>query len=241
MTDVTEYRDQGGGAGIRRAQGLGPGGTIQEVLLSGLRGRGGGGFPTGRKWQSVRDAASATGEEGNQPFVVCNAAEGEPARSRTGPSSAPTPTRSSRGSPIAAFAVGAARAFIGIKERFGSEVERLATRGRRDDRGGPGRATCTIQVVLGPDAYLFGEETALLEVIEGEAPLPRTVPPYIYGLFATVPGSGLERGAGRPVGAGADVEPHGRQQRRDARHRDPGAGPGPGVAPLAGHRASRRA
>src|SRR6187200_1353087 len=79
VTDVTEYRDQGGGAGIRRAQGLGPGGTIQEVLLSGLRGRGGGGFPTGRKWQSVRDAASAVGEEGNQPFVVCNAAEGEPA------------------------------------------------------------------------------------------------------------------------------------------------------------------
>src|SRR4029450_10656035 len=74
VTDVTKYFERGGGAGFRRALGLGPGATIQEVILSGLRGRGGGGFPTGRKWQSVSDTAG-----GDRTFVVCNGAEGEPA------------------------------------------------------------------------------------------------------------------------------------------------------------------
>jgi NADH:ubiquinone oxidoreductase subunit F (NADH-binding) len=189
VTDVTEYRDRGGGAGIRRARSLGPGGTIQEVLLSGLRGRGGGGFPTGRKWQSVRDAARAAGEEGNQPFVVCNAAEGEPAAFKDRAIIRANPYAVVEGIAIAALAVGAARAFVGIKERFAFEVERLATAVEEMTAAGL-VGDLSIQVVLGPDAYLFGEETALLEVIEGEGPLPRTVPPYIYGLFATVPGSG---------------------------------------------------
>src|SRR5690554_1476982 len=80
VTNVTEYQGIGGGQGLERARSLGPGGTIQEVILSGLRGRGGGGFPTGRKWQSVRDAGRSDGPGGeNRTFVVCNAAEGEPA------------------------------------------------------------------------------------------------------------------------------------------------------------------
>jgi NADH:ubiquinone oxidoreductase subunit F (NADH-binding) len=192
VTDVTDYFDRGGGSGFRRAAGLGPGGTIQEVILSGLRGRGGGGFPTGRKWQSVRDAAADAGDQGNaenRTFVVCNGAEGEPATFKDRAILRASPHSVVEGVAIAAFAVGAERAFIAVKEQFEPEIERLAA--AVDELTAAGAiGDVSIQVVLGPDAYLFGEETGLLQVIEGEAPLPRTIPPYIHGLFATVPTAG---------------------------------------------------
>src|ERR671912_1455690 len=103
---------------------------------------------------------------------------------------------------IAAFAVGAERAFIGIKERFGPETARLAA--AVDEMTAAGLlGDLTLQVVLGPDAYLYGEETGLLQVIEGEAPLPRILPPYIHGLFATVPTAGW---SAAPAGV-VDVAP----------------------------------
>jgi NADH:ubiquinone oxidoreductase subunit F (NADH-binding) len=191
VTDVTEYFDRGGGDGFRRALSLGPGGTIQEVILSGLRGRGGGGFPTGRKWQSVRDAAAGVGDqrEGNRTFVVCNGAEGEPATFKDRAILRANPYSVVEGVAIAAFAVGADRAFIGVKERFEPEIERLAAAVDELRQSGA-IGDVAIQVVLGPDAYLYGEETGLLQVVEGEAPMPRNVPPYIHGLFATVPTTG---------------------------------------------------
>jgi NADH-quinone oxidoreductase subunit F len=192
VTDVTAYFDRGGGSGFRRALSLGPGGTIQEVILSGLRGRGGGGFPTGRKWQSVRDAAAGGGDQGdggNRTFVVCNGAEGEPATFKDRAILRANPYSVVEGVAIAAFAVGAKRAFIGVKERFEPEIELLAT-AVDELRESGAIGDVTIQVVLGPDAYLYGEETGLLQVIEGEAPMPRNVPPYIHGLFATVPTTG---------------------------------------------------
>src|ERR687892_218012 len=192
VTDVTMYFDRGGGAGFRRAVSLGPGGTIQEVILSRLRGRGGGGFPTGRKWQSVRDAAAGGGDQGdgeNRTFVVCNGAEGEPSTFKDRAILRANPYSVVEGVAIAAFAIGAERAFIGVKERFEPEIERLATAvDELSESGAIGDVA--IQVVLGPDAYLYGEETGLLQVIEGEAPMPRNVPPYIHGLFATVPTTG---------------------------------------------------
>jgi NADH:ubiquinone oxidoreductase subunit F (NADH-binding) len=192
VTDVTNYFERGGGAGFQRALGLGPGGTIQEVILSGLRGRGGGGFPTGRKWQSVRDAAGGAGDgedEENRTFVVCNGAEGEPSTFKDRAILRANPYSVVEGVAIAAFAVEAERAFIGVKERFEPEIERLAV-AVEELRASGAIGDVAIQVVLGPDAYLYGEETGLLQVIEGEAPLPRNVPPYIHGLFATVPTTG---------------------------------------------------
>jgi NADH-quinone oxidoreductase subunit F len=193
VADLADHLARGGGAGLARAHGLGPGGTIQEIILSGLRGRGGGGFPTGRKWQSVRDAAAGGGAE--RTFVVCNAAEGEPATFKDRALIRANPYAVVEGVAIAAFAVGAERAFIGTKERFGAECERLAA--AVDEMTSAGLiGDPPVQVVLGPDAYLFGEETGLLQVIEGEAPLPRIVPPYIEGLFATVPSSGWSASPG---------------------------------------------
>jgi NADH-quinone oxidoreductase subunit F len=196
VTDVTDFLGRGGGQGLERARSLGPGGTIQEVILSGLRGRGGGGFPTGRKWQSVRDAGEAEGPAGaNRTFVVCNGAEGEPATFKDRAIIRANPYGVVEGVAIAAYAVGAERAFIGVKERFEPEIARLA--GAIDEMTDAGLAgEVPIQVVLGPDAYLLGEETGLLQVIEGEDPMPRNVPPYILGLFATVPAEGWSASAG---------------------------------------------
>ena len=185
VTDVTDYRERGGGAGFARAVSLGPGGTVQEVTLSGLRGRGGAGFPTGRKWATVRDGAGP----GNRTFVVCNAAEGEPGTFKDRAILRADPYAVVEGVAIAALAVGADRAFVATKERFGTEVDRLAR--AIEELGAAGViGDIPIQVVLGPDAYLFGEETGLLQVVEGQDPLPRLVPPYLHGLFATTPSTG---------------------------------------------------
>ena len=188
VTDVTDYLEQRGGQGYRRAVALGPGGTIQEVILSGLRGRGGAGFSTGRKWQSVRQATRSVGE-GNRAFVVANGAEGEPATFKDRAIMRANPFAVIEGVAIAAFAVGAERAFVGIKERFVAETERLAQ--AIDEMSAAGLiGDVAIQVVLGPDHYLYGEETGLLQVIEGDVPLPRNLPPYVQGLFASTPASG---------------------------------------------------
>lgn len=194
VTDVTDYRERGGGAGYRRAVGLGSGGTIQELVLSGLRGRGGGGFPTGRKWQSVRDASEASGQH-NRCFVVANGAEGEPATFKDRAILRTNPYAVVEGVAIAAYALGAEQAFIGVKEAFELEVGRL-TQAVEEMFESDIIGDVPIQVVLGPDHYLYGEETGLLQVIEGEPPLPRNVPPYIHGLFASVPTTGWTSGAG---------------------------------------------
>ena len=198
VADLADHEARGGLAGLRRAYELGPGATIQEVILSGLRGRGGGGFPTGRKWQSVRDAVDTDAEDGgaDRAFVVCNGAEGEPATFKDRAIIRANPHAVVEGVAIAALAVGAERAFIGVKERFAAECERLAA--AVDEFAAAGLLeVAPVQVVLGPDHYLYGEETGLLQVIEGEAPLPRNVPPYVHGLFATVPVAGWTASGGR--------------------------------------------
>jgi len=200
VTDLADHEARGGLAGLRRAYELGPGATIQEVILSGLRGRGGGGFPTGRKWQSVRDAVDTDVEDGgaDRAFVVCNGAEGEPATFKDRAIIRANPYAVVEGVAIAALAVGAERAFIGVKERFTAEADRLAA--AVDEFTAAGLLDHSpVQVVLGPDHYLYGEETGLLQVIEGEAPLPRNVPPYVQGLFASVPTSGWTPSAGGVV------------------------------------------
>lgn len=198
VVDLADHEARGGLSGLRRARELGPGATVQEVILSGLRGRGGGGFPTGRKWQSVRDAVATDVEDGgaDRAFVVANGAEGEPATFKDRAIMRADPYAVVEGVAIAAFAVGAERAFIGVKERCTVEASRLAT--AVDELTAAGWLDDTpVQVVLGPDHYLYGEETGLLQVIEGEAPLPRNVPPYLHGLFATVPAAGWTASGGR--------------------------------------------
>jgi NADH:ubiquinone oxidoreductase subunit F (NADH-binding) len=189
-----------GGLGVARAQALGPAGTRQEVLRSGLRGRGGGGFLTGRKWEGV-----AGGPPGRR-FVVVNGAEGEPGTFKDRALLRANPYQLVEGLVIAAFAVGAEEAFVCLKARF--EEERAAvTRAVAELQEAGICSDCRVSVVAGPDEYLYGEEKAMLEVIEGKAPLPRWFPPHEHGLFATVPSSGWEAGAGVRAGGGAESNP----------------------------------
>ncbi len=200
VTSIDAYLAAGGGQGVSRAQSLGPDGTIEEILRSGLRGRGGGGFPTGRKWAGI------AGSPSSRRFVVCNGAEGEPGTFKDRALLRANPYQLVEGVIIAGFAVGASEAFIGLKASFEREIEAV-TRAIQEMQASGICSDCTVTVVAGPDEYLFGEEKAMLEVIEGKPPLPRWFPPHEHGLFAVAPQLGWEATPRRGVGARDDANP----------------------------------
>ena len=186
VTSLDEYRATAdGGLGLQRAQAIGPEATIEVLRESGLRGRGGAGFPTGRKWESIAGQTAAT------RYVVCNGAEGEPGTFKDRALMRSNPYQLVEGIVIAAFAVGAEEAFISLKASFGDELE-VVTRAVQQFQEAGICTDCKVTIVAGPDEYLFGEETAMLEVIEGKPPLPRWFPPYEQGLFGSGPQLGWE-------------------------------------------------
>jgi NADH-quinone oxidoreductase subunit F len=174
------YASGGGGRGLEIALGAGPEAVIDEVAKSGLRGRGGAGFPTGEKWRSIR--STGTGAR----FAICNGAEGEPATFKDRTLFRTNPYQVLEGLAIAAYAVGAERAYVGLKGSFAEEV-RAVDRALREMRDADALGPVAIELVLGPDLYLFGEETGLEEVIEDRPPLPRIARPFMFGLFAAPP------------------------------------------------------
>ena len=185
IESIADYLASGGGAGIAVARRIGPLRTIDEISASGLRGRGGGGFPAGTKWASVRAAGGRT------RYAVANGAEGEPATFKDRLLMRRDPYRIVEGTAIAALAVGAREAFVATKRSYAREAANLQRAVIELGEEGILR-DLTVTVVEGPDEYLFGEEKALLEVIEGREPLPRLLPPYQHGLFATAPSGGWE-------------------------------------------------
>src|SRR5215218_9161970 len=174
-----------GGLGLARAQELGPAATVALVESSGLRGRGGAGFPTGRKWAGIADQRDAV------RYLVANGAEGEPGTFKDRALLRANPYQLVEGVFIAAFAVGAIDAFICLKASFEREREAVTTAVREMQEAGVCR-DCPMTVVAGPDEYLYGEEKAMLEVIEGNEPLPRWLPPHLHGLYATAPQLGWQ-------------------------------------------------
>lgn len=186
VASVDEYlASELGGMGVARAVELGREATMNEVAASGLRGRGGGGFPTGQKWKGVASGG------GTHRYVVCNAAEGEPGTFKDRALIRANPYQLVEGLIIAAFAVGATEAFICLKASFTQEREQL-TRAVAELQDAGVCRDCQVTMVAGPDEYLFGEEKAMLEVIEGGDPLPRLLPPYEHGLFVTAPQTGWQ-------------------------------------------------
>jgi NADH-quinone oxidoreductase subunit F len=190
LTSLDEYVDRfDGGQGLLRARELEAAGVVDAIDRSGLRGRGGAGFPTGRKWASI----AAGGPEVGDRYVVANGAEGEPGTFKDRLLMRRNPYQVIEGVAIAAATVGAVGAYIAVKASFEPEIaalERALTEMADTQLIGD----VPVTLVTGPDEYLFGEEKGLLEVIEGEDPLPRLFPPYVYGLFTTSPQMGWSAG-----------------------------------------------
>jgi len=185
LASVADYQAFGGGQGLARARELGAEQTIKEISLSGLRGRGGAGFRTGRKWFGLYQA------EGTTRYVVANGAEGEPGTFKDRTLMRANPYQVIEGIAVAALVLGAREAFFCLKASFGREVDRITSAVAEMEAAGL-VGDLTITIVQGPDEYLYGEEKAMLEVIEGKAPLPRLLPPYEQGLFAVAPELGWE-------------------------------------------------
>jgi NADH:ubiquinone oxidoreductase subunit F (NADH-binding) len=176
IATLDEYLARGGGTGLEKALTMSHDEIIAEVLASGLRGRGGAGFPTGIKWRTVRDYHAAD----LASTVVVNGAEGEPGTFKDRTIIRTDPYAVIEGALIAARAVGANEAVIATKQAFGREAARLKA-AVEEVRAANWAPDVRIVVFEGPTEYLYGEETALLEVLDGRYPFPRVAPPYRRG------------------------------------------------------------
>jgi NADH-quinone oxidoreductase subunit F len=177
ISSFEEYLKRRGGRGIEAASDMASADIIATIRAAGLRGRGGAGFPTAIKWQTTVDNCAPE----LAPTVVVNGAEGEPGTFKDRSILRADPYVVIEGALIAALAVGADSIIFGLKATFAEEVARL--RSAIDEIEAAGWSTgVTIAVVEGPTEYLYGEETALLEVIDGRYPFPRIAPPYRRGV-----------------------------------------------------------
>ncbi|HYM82888.1 MAG TPA: NADH-ubiquinone oxidoreductase-F iron-sulfur binding region domain-containing protein, partial [Candidatus Dormibacteraeota bacterium] len=185
-TDVDAYEASGGYAGLRRALALGPAGVTAEIMASGLVGRGGAAFPTGRKWEAV------AGQPATPHFLVCNADESEPGTFKDRLLLEGDPFAVLEGMTIAAYATGCERGYVYLRGEYPGarrRLERAIEVARASGRLGPdilgSGLSFDVEVRLGAGAYICGEETALFESIEGGRGEPRNKPPFpvTSGLF----------------------------------------------------------
>ncbi len=154
--------------------------VIDEVKRSGLRGRGGAGYPSGLKWSTVQKAASDDGK-----FVICNADEGDPGAFMDRSVLESDPHRVLEGMAIGAYAVGANKGYIYVRAEYPLAVKRLRDAIRQAERMGllgndicDTRFSFRIEIRLGAGAFVCGEETALISSVEGNRGQPRPRPPY---------------------------------------------------------------
>jgi NADH-quinone oxidoreductase subunit F len=177
-TSLDDYKASGGFRALERARAIGPQATIDEVTASGLVGRGGAAFPTGRKWAAV--AAQAA-----QPhYLVCNADESEPGTFKDRVLMEHDPFAVVEAMAIEAFAVGAAKAYLYIRGEYPLAEARMTNAIAASTAAGL-LGDLDIELRRGAGAYICGEETALFESIEGKRGEPRNKPPFPVevGLF----------------------------------------------------------
>ncbi|HET8843787.1 MAG TPA: NuoF family protein, partial [Ktedonobacteraceae bacterium] len=177
---LEEYLAMGGYQQLAQAlTQLTPAQVIEQISRSGLRGRGGAGYPTGLKWSTVAKA------RGSQKYVICNADEGDPGAFMDRSVLESDPHRVLEGMAIAAYAIGASEGYIYIRAEYPLAIKRLQTAIRQAERAQLlGRTilgtsfSFHIHLRLGAGAYVCGEETALIASIEGKRGQPRPRPPY---------------------------------------------------------------
>ena len=184
---IEDYIAHGGFAGLKKAAALSPQGIVDEVKASGLRGRGGAAFPAGIKWQTVLDEP-----QNQQKYVVCNADEGDSGTFADRLVMECDPFMLIEGMAITGLAVGATLGFIYVRSEYLLSKKMLDEAiGRAEAHGYLGDNVCgngrafRLEVRLGAGAYICGEETSLLESLEGKRGLVRSKPPLpaIKGLF----------------------------------------------------------
>lgn len=184
--NVDDYLQVGGYEGIKKALGMTRQEVIDEVKKSGLRGRGGGGFPTGMKWEFCNRSAA------DQKYLICNADEGDPGAFMDRAVLEGDPHSVLEGMMVAAYAIGATKAYIYVRAEYPMAYERcLIAIDQARERGFLGKNIFgsefdfDIKVKLGAGAFVCGEETALMASIEGKRGMPNPRPPFpaVKGLF----------------------------------------------------------
>ncbi|MCX5771137.1 MAG: 4Fe-4S binding protein [Candidatus Hydrogenedentes bacterium] len=179
-TSLDEYIAFGGYAGAAKAlTQLQPEDVIDEIKRSGLRGRGGGGFPTGRKWEACRKANGAA------RFVICNADEGDPGAYMDRSIIEGDPHSIIEGMIIGAYAIGARIGYVYVREEYPLAVKRMRLAVQQAEAAGllgenifGSGFDFRIRISRGAGAFVCGEETGLIASIEGNAGTPRQRPPY---------------------------------------------------------------
>ncbi len=184
---LDDYLERGGYEALKTVLADMTSTEVREVITqSGLRGRGGAGYPTGLKWTTVAKA------EGKQKYVICNADEGDPGAFMDRSVLESDPFRVLEGMAIAAFAVHATEGYIYCRAEYPLAVARLRSAIRAAQRAGflgsniaDTSFTFDVQIRLGAGAFVCGEETALIQSVEGKRGTPRPRPPYpaVSGLF----------------------------------------------------------
>ncbi|MCI0602176.1 SLBB domain-containing protein [bacterium] len=179
---IDVYLRHGGYQALAKAVRLGPREIVEQVRKSGLRGRGGAGFPTATKWDAVLS------QERKPHYLICNIAEGEPGSFKDR-ELVKNPHMVLESTAIAAFAVGAEKAFLFLRGIFAEEEESLkrALIAARNHKflGNDGMLKVELVIHCGEDSYIAGEETAMIESLEGKPAIPRVKPPrpHDYGLW----------------------------------------------------------
>ncbi len=170
--DLDEYRSCGGMAALERARGMQPAEIIAEIEAAELRGRGGGGFPTAAKWRAV-----SQGGVGPR-YIVCNGDEGDPGAFMDRMLLESFPLRVIEGMAIAARAVGAEEGFLYVRAEYPVALERVESALSLLEKEGVLGEGLRLSVVRGAGAFVCGEETALIQALEGRRGTPRFRPPY---------------------------------------------------------------
>jgi NADH-quinone oxidoreductase subunit F len=180
LTKLDEFRKVGGFKSLKKARGMEPQAIIEELLTSGLRGRGGAGFPMGRK------ASFLAKDTGKPVYLVVNADESEPGDFKDREIMFSAPHRLLEGCLITAYAIDSQNVFIYLRGEYTHEFDVMrAALDEIRDAGLLGGVTVVLH--RGAGAYICGEETALLESLEGKRGQPRSKPPFpaVQGLYAS--------------------------------------------------------
>ncbi len=168
---LDDYRAHGGLLGLARARALGPAAIVEEVVRSGLRGRGGAGFPTGIKWRTVAAA------QADRKYIVCNADEGDSGTFADRMIMEGDPFVLIEGMAIAGLAVGASKGYVYLRSEYPHAIATMTEAILVARREGVLGIDFDIEVRTGAGAYVCGEETSLLESLEGKRGMVRAKPP----------------------------------------------------------------